>query len=170
MSGYILSHYGLLLSIDGRAAEGQERHREALEIAHTQGDENLRAEAHYDLAIDALLQGHPTEARSHLAAAVTAYEGISHVDGLVRCVFALGALALDSGDGRLAARLVGAAGAARATIGLATWPSASELEHRTTQQVSALLPADEFAALVESGRGMSVDRALAAGSHLLTPA
>ena len=97
---------------------------------------------------------------------MTAYEGIGHVDGLVRCVCALGALAL-RGDGHLAARLVGAAGAARATIGLATWPSASELERRNSDRVRDRVPGDEFGALVEAGRSLTIKDALAEARALV---
>ncbi|WP_179266563.1 ATP-binding protein [Asanoa hainanensis] len=165
VSGYILSHYGLLLTVDGQPSEGQARHHEALRIADALHDENLRAEVHYDLAIDGRLLDHP--ARADLAAAVSAYDGIGHLDGLVRCVFELAATALQEGDGRLAARLVGAAVAARRTVGLAPWPSVAELERRATERVRAILDADEFTSLVEAGHDLTVDGALTAARHLL---
>ncbi|REF99525.1 putative ATPase [Asanoa ferruginea] len=161
VSGYVLSHYGLLLSVEGEADRARDHHDEALAIADALNDENLRAEAHYDLAVDAMLLGDRAAARSHLAKAVAGYRGIDHLDGLTRCLAQLGALALDSGDSHLAARLVGATAAARETIGLAPWPSAADLERRTTERLGALLAAD-----LDAGRGLTIDDALAAAQHL----
>src|SRR5258708_6530791 len=52
--GYTLAHYGTLLRVDGDAARARALHGELLTVARSLGDENLRAEAHYDLAMDAM--------------------------------------------------------------------------------------------------------------------
>jgi hypothetical protein len=77
------------------------------------GDQNLRAEAHYDLAMDALSAGEVASAQPHLAVAVQHYRNLDHLDGLTRCLSALSALALAREHAGLAARLIGAAAAAR---------------------------------------------------------
>ncbi|GAA1858115.1 DUF4062 domain-containing protein [Asanoa iriomotensis] len=159
--GYVLSHYGLSLAIDGHLTQAEERHRETLEIARALDDENLRAEAHYGLAMDALLRADPDSARTDLAAAVATYREIDHLDGLTRCIGARSALALQDGDHHLAARLVGAAAGRRHTVGLTPWPSVSELERRNVAHLTAVLPAAEFAALTGAGRDLTIEQALA---------
>jgi tetratricopeptide (TPR) repeat protein len=167
--GYVLSHYGLLLSLDGEAARAQEHHEETLDIGRSLNDENLHAEAHYELALDAMLLDDASSAQSHLAEAVGGYHSFDHLDGLTRCIGALSALALQRGDTHLAARLIGAAGAERDKIGLTPWPSVSEVERRISDQARALVPGDEFSALVESGRSLTIKDALAEAGVLLGP-
>ncbi|GIF63293.1 hypothetical protein Ais01nite_13280 [Asanoa ishikariensis] len=149
VTGYVLSHYGLSLNLDGRAAEAVERHHDALEIADALADQNLRAEAHYDLAMDALVLDNRGSARSHLASAVDGYRDIDHVDGLIRCVGALGTLALHTGDSQLAARLIGAAAAARDAIGLVPWPSVFQLEQRTADAVTEAVAEADLTAMID---------------------
>ena len=69
----------------------------------------------------------------------------------------------------LAARLIGAAAAARDNIGLTPWPSVTELERRTTDRVRARLPDDAFSALVDSGRSLTIKDALAEARARLGP-
>ncbi|MEV0716569.1 DUF4062 domain-containing protein [Asanoa sp. NPDC050611] len=160
--GYVLSHYGLLLGIDGELPRAQELHQQTLEIARALDDENLRGEAHYCLAMDALLRDDPEAARTELAHAVDCYRAIDHLDGLARCVGAHSALALATGDHHLAARLTGAAAGIRNRIGLTPWPSVSELEGRNLERVKVMLPEAEFATLTDDGRGLTIAGALAA--------
>ncbi|MDG4825269.1 hypothetical protein O7635_25770 [Asanoa sp. WMMD1127] len=167
VSGYVLSHYGLLLAARGQVAAAQSRHQDTLAIARAVDDENLRAEAHYDLAVDATALGHRGSARHHLAAALEGYRGIDHLDGLTRCLGALAAIAVHTGDPRLASRLVGAAAAARDRIGLRPWPSVAVVEGRTSDGIAELLPPAEVAALAGAGRELTIEQALRAGGHLL---
>jgi hypothetical protein len=158
--GYILSHYGSFLCLDGDAARARALHEEMLTIARSLPEENMRAEAHYDLAVDALSVGDPPSAEAHLAVAVRRYRDIDHLDGLARCLGALSALAVSRGPGHLAARLIGAAAAARDSIGLTPWPAATEAERRTIEQAEALLPGGEFTAQVAAGRRLTAEDAL----------
>jgi hypothetical protein len=159
--GYVLSHYGCFLGIDGDAGRARELHEEMLTIAGSLPDENMRAEAHYDLAVDAISAGDPRTAEPHLAAAVRRYRDTDHLDGLTRCLGAFSALALDRGQPRLAARLIGAAAAARASIRLTPWPAVTEAERRTSERTRALLAGDEFTAQLAAGREQTVADALA---------
>jgi len=158
--GYLLSHYGSFLCIDGDVARARALHEEMLTIARSLSDENMHAEAHYDLAMDALPAGDTPSAEAHLAVAVRRYRDIDHLDGLARCLGALSALALGRGHVHLAARLIGAAAAARDSIGLTPWPAVTEAERRTIAQAEALLPGSEFTAQIAAGRGQTVDDAL----------
>jgi hypothetical protein len=79
--GYLLSHYGLFLCVDGDATTAQALHEEMLKIARSLGDDNLRAEAHYDLAMDGMSAADLLPAEAHLAFAVTHYRDLDHLDG-----------------------------------------------------------------------------------------
>jgi hypothetical protein len=158
--GYIMSHYGSFLCVDGDVVRARALHEEMLTIARSLGDENMRAEAHYDLAMDAMSAGDPRSAEPHLAVAVRRYHTIDHLDGLARCLGALSALALRRRQGHLAARLIGAAAAARDSIGLTPWPAVTEAERRTIEQTQALLSSGEFTVQVATGRDLTVEDAL----------
>jgi predicted ATPase/DNA-binding SARP family transcriptional activator len=160
VTGYTLAHYGTLLRVDGDVARARALHAELLTIARSLGEENLRAEAHYDLAMDAMSTDDLASAQSHLAAALCQFRAMDYLDGLARCLGALSALALKHEYPRLAARLVGTAAAARDSIGLRAWPAVTETERRTISQAAALLPSSEFAAQVTSGRTQTIEDAL----------
>jgi predicted ATPase len=157
--GYALSHRGLFLSVDGDPAQARGLHEEMLTVARAAGDDNQLAEAHYALALDALLAGGPGPAGSHLAAAARGYADIDHREGLARCLVTLAALALRRQDAHLAARLVGAADAVRAT-GLTLWPVVAEAEDRFIGQIRAALPEEEYTADVSAGRNDTAETAL----------
>ena len=131
-----------------------------LAIARSLADDNQRAEAHYDLAMDALSADDPEPAHSHLSVAARHYEEIDYRDGLARCVGALSALALERENSHLAAWLIGATAAARDSLGLTPWPSVAEAERRVTERVRASLPAAEFTAEVAAGRAQTTQAAL----------
>jgi predicted ATPase/DNA-binding SARP family transcriptional activator len=158
--GYILSHYGSFLCVDGDVSGARELHEEMLAIASSLPDENMRAEAHYDLAMDAISADDPRTAEPHLAVAVSRYRDIDHLDGLTRCLGALSALALNRGQAHLAARLIGTAAGARESIGLTPWLAVTEAERRTIERTQALLPGDEFTTQVTAGRGQPLADAL----------
>ena len=149
--GYALSHRGLFLSIDGDQAQARSLHEEMLAVARSVDDDNQLAEAHYGLALDALLEGDPGSAQAHLAAAARRYADIDHREGRARCLVALAALALQRQHAHLAARLVGVADGVRA-IGLTPWPTVAEAEGRFIRQIKSALPAEEFSAAVSAGR------------------
>jgi hypothetical protein len=147
-----------------------------LRIGGSLGEQNLRAEAHYDLALDAMSAGDVASAEPHLAAAVRYYRDVDHLDGLARCLGAFSGLALKRGHAHLSAWLTGAAAAARDTIGLTPWPTVTEAERRTVERAEALLPSTEFAAQVAAGRRQTIEDALnqavltLSGGHQQPPA
>jgi predicted ATPase len=159
--GYVLAHYGFLLCLDGDTDRARALHEEMLRIARSLSDQNLRAEARYDLALDALSAGDVASAQTHLVPAVRFYRNLDHLDGLTRCLGALTAVALADEDSPLAARLIGATAAARDRTGLTPWPAVSESERRTIERAQALLPRGEYAAQVASGRSQTIEDALA---------
>jgi predicted ATPase len=165
--GYVQSHYGALLCLDGDVDQARTLHGEALAIARSAGDENLRAEAHHVLAFDAIAAGDPASAAPHLSASVRHYQNLDHLEGLTRCLATLAALALQQGEPELAARLIGTVGAVRDRFELKPWPWVIQAERQAVERVAALLPDGQFAAQVSAGRGRSLDDALAAAQPLL---
>ena len=160
--GYVQAHHGALLSLDGDLDQARVLHEEALAIARSIGDENLRAEAHYLLAVDAMAVSDARSATPQLAAAVLHYRSIDHLEGLTRCVGALSELALQYGDPHLAARLIGTTAAVRDRFGLKPWPCAAQAERRTIQRAAALLSDGEYTAQLAAGRSQTIDDALTA--------
>ena len=160
--GYVQAHYGALLCLDGDLDQARALHQEALTIARSVGDENLRAEAHYVLAVDALAAGDAGTAAPELAAAVRHYRNLSHFEGLTRCLGALSGLALKRGDPDLAARLIGTAAAVRDRFGLQPWPWVPQAEQPSIERAAALLPGGEYAAQLAAGRSQTIDEALTA--------
>ena len=158
--GYVQAHYGTLLCLDGDLDQARVLHEEALTIARSIGDENLRAEAHYLLAIDAMAVSDARSATPQLAAAVLHYRSIDHLEGLTRCVGALSELALQCGDPHLAARLIGTTAAVRDRFGLKPWPCVTQAERRTIQRTTALLSDGEYTAQLAAGRSQTIDDAL----------
>jgi predicted ATPase len=165
--GYVQAHYGALLCLDGDVGQARALHQEALTIARSIGDENLRGEAHHTLAIDAIAAGDDGSAAPELAAAVRHYQNLDHFEGLTRCLGGLSALALNRGNPRLAARLMGSAAAVRDRFGLRPWPYIIQAEGRTTKRAEALLPGGEYAAQLAVGRTQSLDDALTAAEPIL---
>jgi hypothetical protein len=160
VAGYVQTHYGSYLCVDGDVPAARTLHEAALRAARAYDDENLRAEAHYFLAMDSLAAGDPDPVYSHLATAARYYADIDHRDGLTRSLGMLGALALDRGLPQLAARLAGATAAARDDIRLAPWPAVAEGERRVARRVQGLLPADEYAGQLAAGRAIRLEPAI----------
>jgi predicted ATPase len=158
--GYVQSHFGIFLSVDGDPVRGRGMHEEMLASACAAGDDNMVAEAHYDLALDALAAGDPGPAAAHLATAARRYTEMDHRGGLSRCLGALAGVALQRQCPHLAARLVGATATARA-IGLVAWPLVAEAEDRIIKGIQAALTEAEFTADVAAGRTETAEAALA---------
>jgi predicted ATPase len=159
--GYVEAHYGALLCLDGDLGQARALHEEALTIARSTGDENLRGEAHHTLAIDAIAAGDAEAAAAELTAAVRHYRNLDHFEGLTRCLGALSALALDRGNPRLAARLMGTAAGVRDRFGLPPWPWVIQAESQTRKRTAALLTGDEYEAQRAVGRSRTIEDALA---------
>jgi len=159
--GYILSHFGLFLNVDGDLARAQAMHEEALAIARSLGDQNQHADARYGLALDAVRAGDAAAVQSHLAAAGRGYSEIHNLAGMARCLGALAEVARQQQHPHLAARLLGAAAAARA-VGLAPGPLVEMAEGRITKNVQAALSDADFNADVAQGRAETPEAAFAA--------
>ena len=161
LAGYTQSQYGNYLCVHGDPAAAREMHEQCQRTADARGDDNLRAEALYFLAMDSLAAGDPDPAHRHLEAAARYYTDIDHRDGLTRCLGMLSSLALCRGDPALAARLAGATAAARDEIGLVPWPNVAEAEGRVTESIQARLPAAEYGEQTAAGRSAGLEAAIA---------
>lgn len=159
-TGYILSHYGALLCLDDDHERARAMHQEMLTIACALSDANMRAEARYDLAVDALADSDITSAEYELSVAVRDYLQIDHLDGLTRCLGALAALALKRFRADIAVELIGTAEAAREAVGLTPWPVVTESESWTAKKAAELLRPEEYASRRHAGRAKSVSTAL----------
>jgi tetratricopeptide (TPR) repeat protein len=164
--GYILSHFGLFLNVDGDLALAQAMHEETLAIARSLGDQNQHADARYGLALDALRAGDAAAAQSHLASAARRYSEIHNLAGMARCFGALAEVARQQQHPHLAARLLGAGAAARA-VGLAPGPLVEKAEGRIIKNVQAALSDADFNADVAQGRAETPEAALAAARAAL---
>jgi len=165
-----IEHYGAVLCLDGDLDQARALHEEMITIARSLGDENLRAEAHYVLAIDSIAAGDAGSAAPQLAAAVRHYQNLGHFEGLTRCLAALSTLALERGDPQLAARIVGTTTAVRDHFGgsgLRPWPWAAQVEKPIIERAAALLPEGEYAAQLAAGRSQTIDDALTAALSIL---
>jgi hypothetical protein len=89
------------------------------------------------------------------------YRNLDHFEGLTRCLGALSGLALERGDPRLAARLMGTTAAVRDRFGLAPWPWVIQAESQTSKRAAASLTSDEYEAQQAVGRSQTIEDALA---------
>jgi predicted ATPase len=158
--GYVLSHYGLFLCADGDVEHADVVHTEMLALTNSLDDDNQRAEAHYDLAVDALTSGRLDQVQPHIAAASSHYQHIDNREGLARSFAALSGLALLRENAQLAAWLTGAAGAVRHEFGLSPWPTVAEVERRVTDRIEVQLSSAVFHEQLISGGNCPTEEVL----------
>ncbi|CCH87486.1 ATPase-like protein [Modestobacter italicus] len=162
--------YALGSAADAAAAAGDpaaaRTHREALEAARRAGDPLLVAAVLDRLAVDAVLAGDLVTARDRCTEAAELHQQQRDAVGVVTCLDGLAALVLARGVPRAAARLAGAADAARAALGLVGDPLLRPALDRLTAAVHAALDADdeprERAAGAAAGPWAALDAGLAA--------
>jgi hypothetical protein len=97
------------------------------------------------LGLDALLAGDLAGSRERLVEAAGLHREIRDLEGLAYCLDLLAGLALDLGLPQSAARLAGAAEAARAELGVVVWPLLQSL-------------ADQLAHALRGALGEEADR------------
>ncbi|WP_448623656.1 DUF4062 domain-containing protein [Geodermatophilus sp. URMC 64] len=140
-------------------------HEEALHLARNSGDEHLVATVLDRLGLDAVRAGDPTTARERLAESADLHRRIRDQEGLANCLDGLAGLVLALGVPRAAARLAGAAAAARAALGLAAWPLLRPQVDRLAGEIRAALGEDdeprERAAGAAAGPWAALDAGLA---------
>ncbi|WP_158579843.1 ATP-binding protein [Geodermatophilus marinus] len=163
---FALLFRGAVDVLAGRPDEAAATHREALALAMSLGDDHLVAALDDQLALDALLTGDLAGARDRLVEAADLHRRVRDLEGVAYCLDGLAGLALASGDPAAAARLVGAAEAARAQLRVTVWPPLRPLVDQLAEGIRAALGPDaerrERAAGAAAGPWAALDEALAA--------
>jgi predicted ATPase len=141
-------------------------HEEALELAGRTGDDHLVAAVLDRSGMDAVRSGDLAGAHERLFRSAALHRLVRDQEGLANCLDGLAALVLALGVPRAAARLAGAADAARAALGVAVWPLLRVQVDRLEEAVRAALGADdeprERAAGAAAGPWAALDAGLAA--------
>ncbi|MGZ4648983.1 MAG: DUF4062 domain-containing protein [Kineosporiaceae bacterium] len=158
--GLVLIPLGDLCLLAGDVATARAMHREVLARAEAIDDQQLRAQAHDQLALDALLATDPQTARRELETAADLHRGLGDYEGMAYSLEGFAGLALAGSRPELAARLLGAASRARELVGLAVWPFLRPLRDQLDGLARAALPAAEFDAAFAAGRELDPVAAL----------
>jgi hypothetical protein len=143
-------------------------HEEALELARGTGDDHLVANVLDRMGMDAVLSGDLAAAHERLFRSAVLHRQVRDQEGLANCLDGLAALVLALGVPRAAARLAGAADAARAALGVAVWPLLRSQIEQLSGAIRAALGEDdeprERAAGAAAGPWSALDAGLAAVS------
>lgn len=166
--------YGLVLLGDvallgGDVAEAVRVHDEGLRLARGIGDEHLVGTLLDQLALDALLAGDAPGARTRLVESAAVHRRVRDQEGLAYCLDGLAALCLLQGDPGTAARLSGAADAAREAIGVTVWPMLRSLAEGFGEAVRAALGEDEDRRQRAAGAAVGPWAALDEGLSAVSP-
>jgi len=139
---------GDLALLAGDVAGARRMHEEVLRHAGAIGDDHMTAQAHDQLALDALLGSELAVARTELGLAAALHRSLHDREGTAYCLEGFAALALAMQQPELAARLMGAADQARRLVGVAVWPFVRPLRGRleTFVRMSTSAYDTEFAA------------------------
>ena len=104
-------------------------HEEVLRRAQAVDDDHMRAQAHDQLSLDAMLAGDLAAATRHLRAAAALHRALRDHEGIAYCLEGFAALALAGGQ-QPAVRLFGTAEEARQLLAVAVWPFMRPLRAR----------------------------------------
>jgi predicted ATPase len=139
---------GDLALLAGDVAGARGMHEEVLKHATAIGDDHMTAQAHDQLAFDALFASDLATARAELGRAAALHRSLHDREGTAYSLEGFAALALTTQEPELAARLMGAADHARRLVGVAVWPFVRPMRARLEQFVRASTP-DYDAAFAE---------------------
>ncbi|RBY81748.1 hypothetical protein DQ238_06965 [Geodermatophilus sp. TF02-6] len=157
---------GAVAVLAGEVAEATRIHREALDLARGLDDDQLAATLGDQLGLDALLVGDLPEATARLTEAGVLHRRVHDLEGLAYCLDGLAGLCLARGEPVRAARLSGAAEAARTELRVAVWPPLRPLAQQLCDAIRAALGSEEDrrqrAAGAAAGPWAVLDEALAA--------
>jgi tetratricopeptide (TPR) repeat protein len=152
--------------LSGDLPTALEAHEEALDLARRTHDDHLVATVLDRLGMDAVAVGDLTAAKERLAESAGLHRQVRDQEGLANCLDGLAGLVLAHGVPRVAARLAGAADAARAALGVAGEPLLRRRVDRLSEAIRAGLGADdeprERAAGAALGPWVALDTGLAA--------
>jgi predicted ATPase len=140
---YALIPLGDVALLAGDLPSAVSAHEEALGLARGIDDDHLVAAVLDQLGFDALMAGDTPGARARLVEAAGLHRGIRDLEGLANCLSGLAALTLASGAPQAAARLAGAAAAARTEVGVTVWPLLQILSAQLDAALQAALGSDD---------------------------
>jgi ATP/maltotriose-dependent transcriptional regulator MalT len=144
--GWSVAFSGMLrgaVALAGGDVAGAERvGGEARDLAAAAADDQLAALLTDTLALAALWAGDLAKARARLDDAVALHRRTRDLEGVATCLEVLAALSLAQGRYAAAARLAGAAEAARAGLGVARWTPHQALADRLREALQGALGAD----------------------------
>jgi hypothetical protein len=146
--------------LDGDLRAARAMHEEVLAHARTIDDDHMTAQAHDQLALDAMLSMDPASARRHLRSAAALHASLHDHEGTAYCLEGFAGLALAVGRPDLAARLMGAAEHARRLVGVAVWPFMRPLLARLEAFVRMSLPDGGFDEAFGQGLLLDLEPAL----------
>jgi tetratricopeptide (TPR) repeat protein len=158
-----LSTRGQLALAAGDHAAAKAIHEEALTAAGTVDNDYLRAQVLDMLGLDAFTAGDLTGARTRYSAAAALHSRLLDYEGSANCLSGLADLALGYHKPRVAARLIGASGYARQTVGAAVWPGMQSIDKARRAAVTTALNPASLAAAAAEGARMRIPDALGYG-------
>jgi predicted ATPase/DNA-binding SARP family transcriptional activator len=131
----------------------------ALDLARTAGDREVIAIALARLGIAAAHERRLGEATEHLAEAMEHARSLGFPETAAWCCEGLALVAAELGDVVRAARLLGAGESLRRAGGGVVQPAEAAVREAAMAMVHRALPAEQVEALLEAGRGLSLDDA-----------
>jgi predicted ATPase/DNA-binding SARP family transcriptional activator len=152
---------GIVAFCEGRLDEAEQLLTRAFTLAADIGDQREQAAATRSLARIALERGDVPRAEELLARGIPPARAIGDRHGLADAVEVAAAIAAARGDGERAAQLFGAAEALREAIGATRQPDLADWTDRMRERAEQLLEPEAFAAVLEHGRALPVEAALA---------
>ncbi|MGZ4390417.1 MAG: tetratricopeptide repeat protein, partial [Gaiellaceae bacterium] len=154
------TNLGVVEFLDGDLVEAERLFRAALSLARGIHERREEAQLLRWLARTRLELGAADDARTLLEDSIPPTDEVGDRHGIAVSLEIAAAVAAAGGHGLEAAQLLGAAEAARASIGAHRAPDASDWYARTRARVEELVPGNVFDAELERGRKLSPDDAL----------
>jgi tetratricopeptide (TPR) repeat protein len=133
---------------------------ESLALSRAQGDRVIRMHILFNLGQAQLRAGDPQRAGLIFDECMRMSRDVDFADGLVYCLVGLAGVALRAGAAERSARLLGAAEAHRAELGIAFEPGDQELFDDVAASVTRLLGAEAAEAESRIGRDMRLEEAV----------
>jgi hypothetical protein len=158
---------GDLALLAGDVATARGMHEEVLEHATAIGDDHMTAQAHDQLALDALLASDLDTARTELGRSAALHRALHDREGTAYCLEGFATLALTMQQPDVAARLLGAADHARHLVGVVVWPFVRPLRERLESFVR--MSTADFDTAFAEGSGLEPEDALDLAVRSFTP-
>jgi predicted ATPase len=164
-TGLATTSLGGFLCVAGDLPGARRYQEEAVTIARRIRNSHLLAQSLTELAVVAVLEERPGEARTRLEEASGLLAEADAADGSALALAAYARLAALEGDAAGAARALASAEAVRGRVGIVVWPSYREAEGRLAADLRVTLGPDAYGRAVADGRAVTAQEALAAAAR-----